>query len=123
MLSDSPSNYYREPDMMAFLSQVPTTWDETRALQGKVAEYVLVARRKGNDWYLGGMNNDTARDVDVDLSFLPAGEYTADIFMDGVNADRYASDYRRVSEQVTADSVLKAAMAPGGGWAARIRVR
>ena len=54
MLSDSPSNYYREPDMMDFLSQVPTTWDETRALQGKVAEYVLVARRKGSDWYLGG---------------------------------------------------------------------
>jgi len=123
MLADSPSNYYRESDMMDFLSEVPSTWDETRVLQGKVAEYVLVARRKGNDWFLGGMNGDTARELDVDLSFLPAGNFVADIYMDGVNADRWATDYRRASEEVTSGSVLKATMAPGGGWAAHIQAR
>ncbi len=123
MLSDSPSNYYRESDMMDFLSKVPSTWDETRVLQGKVAEYVLVARRKGNAWFVGGMNGESARKLDVDLSFLPAGNYTADIYMDGINADRWATDYRRVSEEVTSRSVLKAAMAPGGGWVGRITAR
>ena len=91
MLCDSPSNYYREPDMMDFLSRVPTTWDETRALEGKVGEYVLLARRKGKDWYLGGMNNENPRELEVGLSFLPPGAFTADIYTDGINAGRFAS--------------------------------
>lgn len=120
MLSDSPSNYEREPESMEFLRAVPTTWDETVPLDGQIAEYVVVARRNGKDWYAGAMSNWTARDVEIDLSFLPAGNFAMDAYQDGVNADRMASDYKKVTMQVNKSSKLKVHLAPGGGWAARI---
>ena len=95
MLADSPTNYAREPDAMAFLSAVPTTWDETRALDGRIADYVVVARRSGADWYVGAMTDWTARDLEVDLSFLPAGKYTLESWEDGLNANRRGEDTRR----------------------------
>ena len=75
MLADTPTNYLREPEAMAFLSRVPTVWDETIALDGKVGEYVLVARRNGANWYVGAMTSWTPRDLSLDLSFLGAGNY------------------------------------------------
>src|SRR6185437_10189678 len=87
MLSDSPSNYLREPETMEFLAPVPTEWDETRVLDAKIAEYVLVARRSGRDWYIGAMSDWTGRDLEVDLSFLPEGNFTMEAYEDGVNAD------------------------------------
>ncbi len=120
MLADSPSNYLREPEAMAFLSAVPTEWDETRVLDAKIADYVLVARRNGRDWYVGAMTDWTARDLDVDLSFLPEGSFTLDAYQDGVNADHYASDYKKTTSQVSKATKLKVHLAPGGGWAARI---
>ena len=77
MLSDSPSNYLREPEMMEFLAPVPSVWDDTKVLDARIAEYALVARRSGKDWYVGAMTNWTARDLEVDFSFLPAGTYLA----------------------------------------------
>ena len=120
MLSDSPSNYMREPEAMEFLGPVPTVWDETKVLDAKLGEYVLVARRSGRDWYVGAMTNWTSRDLDVDLSFLPSGSFTMDAYQDGVNADRLASDYVKTKTQVTNGKKLKITLAPGGGWAARI---
>jgi alpha-glucosidase len=120
MLADSPSNYLREPEAMEFLAPVPTEWDETKALDGRIAEYVVVARRNGPDWYVGGMTDWTPRDLEIDLSFLPQGSFTMEAYQDGVNADRYASDYKKGTSQVTAASKLKVHLAPGGGWAARI---
>jgi alpha-glucosidase len=120
MLADSPSNYLREPEAMEFLAPVPTEWDETKALGGRIAEYVVVARRNGPDWYVGAMTNWTPRDLEIDLSFLPQGSFTMEAYQDGVNADRYASDYKKGTSQVTASSQLKVHLAPGGGWAARI---
>lgn len=120
MLSDSPSNYEREPESLEFLRAVPTTWDETVPLDGKIAEYVVVARRNGKDWYVGAMSNWTARDVEIDFSFLPAGNFAMDAYQDGVNADRMASDYKKVAMQVNKSTKLKVHLAPGGGWAARI---
>src|SRR5262249_7851296 len=107
MLSDSPSNYYREPESMEFLRDVPTEWDETVPLAGKIAEYVVVARRNGKDWYIGAMNNWDARDLEIDLSFLPAGNFTMDAYSDGINADRMASDYKKTSSPVSNSSKLK----------------
>jgi alpha-glucosidase len=121
MLADSPSNYLREPEAMEFLSAVPTEWDETKALDGHIGEYVVVARRSGQDWYVGAMSNWTARDVEVDFSFLPPGNYNVDAYEDGVNADRMASDFKMTSTQVNQTTKLKIHLAPGGGWAARIR--
>jgi alpha-glucosidase len=120
MLSDSPSNYLRETETMEFLGAVPTEWDETRVLEAKIAEYVVVARRNGKDWYIGAMSDWTARTLDIDLSFLPDGNFTMDAYQDGVNADRNASDYKKSSQQVNRSTKLKLQLASGGGWAARV---
>jgi alpha-glucosidase len=120
MLSDSPSNYLREPETMEFLAAVPTVWDESRVLDAKMSEYVLLARRNGNDWYMGGMTDWTSRDLEVDFSVLPEGNFTLDSYEDGVNADRNASDYKKMTRQVSKTTKLKIHLAPGGGWAARI---
>jgi alpha-glucosidase len=120
MLSDSPSNYLREPEIMDFLGPVPTIWDETKVLDGRIAEYVMVARRNGSDWYIGAMSDWSARDLDVDFSFLPEGSFTIDAYQDGVNSDRNASDYRKTTAQVNKTTKIKIHLLPGGGWAARI---
>src|SRR5882762_9689218 len=120
MLADSPSNYLREPEMMEFLKPVPSEWDDSKALDGKIAEYVVVARRSGQDWYVGAMTNWTPRELELDLSFLPDGNFSMEAYQDGVNADRYGSDYKQVKGQVNKTTKLKLKLAPGGGWAARI---
>jgi alpha-glucosidase len=120
MLSDSPSNYLRETETMEFLGAVPTEWDETRVLEAKIAEYVVVARRNGKDWYVGAMSDWTGRTLEIDLSFLPDGNFTMDGYQDGVNADRNASDYKKSTQQVNRSTKLKLQLASGGGWAARI---
>src|SRR5262245_36947987 len=120
MLSDTPSNYLREPESMAFLKAVPTEWDDSKALDGKIGEYVIVARRSGHDWYVGAMTNWIPRELELDLSFLPAGNFTMEAYQDGVNADRYGSDYKLATSRVSKASKLKLKLAPGGGWAARI---
>jgi len=120
MLSDTPSNYLREPETMEFLAAVPTEWDETKVLDAHIADYVVVARRNGKDWYVGAMNDWTPRAVDIDLSFLPDGAFMMDAYQDGVNADRNASDYRKATTSVNRMTKLKLQLASGGGWAARI---
>ena len=120
MLSDSPSNYLREPEAMEFLAAVPTVWDETRVLDAKMSQYVLLARRNGSDWYVGAMTDWTPRDLEIDFSFLPDGNLTLDSYEDGVNADRNASDYRKTTKQINRTTKMKIHLAPGGGFAARI---
>jgi len=123
MLADSPSNYLREPETMEFLGPVPTVWDETRVLDARIGDYVAVARRHGRDWYVGAMTDWTARDLEIDLSFLPAGAFELDAYADGVNADRWASDYARTKSEVDRTRRVKIRLAEGGGWAARLRPR
>jgi len=123
MLADSPSNYVREPESLAFLSAVPTVWDETRVVSAAVGEHILVARRSGREWYVGALTSWTPRDLEVDLSFLGAGTFDADLYRDGPNADRAGVDYVRETRAVTAADRLKVHLAPGGGFAARLRGR
>jgi len=120
MLADSPSNYLREPEAMEFLGPVPTVWDETRVLDARIGEYVLLARRKDSEWYVGAMTNWKARELEVDFSFLPQGSFRMDAYQDGVNANRYAGDYKKVTSRITRTERLKVSLAEGGGWAARI---
>ena len=120
MLSDSPSAYLREPEIMDFLAKVPTVWDETIGLGAKVGDYVVVARKSGDEWYVGAMTDWTPRELEIDFGFLGAGEYQAEVYADGVNAARYASDYTKSSLAVKAGDRLKIKLAPGGGWAARL---
>ena len=119
MLCDSPSNYMSEPECTRFIAEIPEVWDETKALDGKVSDYVVMARRSGETWYVGAMTDWTARDMEVDLSFLPAGNYQIEIFKDGINADRAARDYKRTVSDFTPGKV-NIHMAPGGGWVAII---
>jgi alpha-glucosidase len=120
MLSDSPSNYMREPEIMDFLAPVPTEWDETKVLDARIADYVVVARRNGRDWYVGAMTDWTPRSLEIDLSFLPDGNFTMEAYQDGVNADRNASDYKKITTQVNRTTKIRLPLASGGGWAARI---
>jgi alpha-glucosidase len=120
MLADSPSNYLKEPDAMEFLGPVPTEWDDTKVLDARIADYVLVARRNGRDWYVGAMTDWTPRDLEIDFSFLPEGQFAMTSYQDGVNADRFASDYKMEKKSIDRSTKLKIHLAPGGGWAARI---
>jgi alpha-glucosidase len=121
MMADNPTAYMKEQECTNFIAQIPTTFDETIALDGKVAEYIAMARKKGETWYVGAMNNWNAREITIDLSFLGAGNYQAEIFMDGINADKDATDYKKKVLTVSAATKLVLPLGPGGGWAAIIR--
>ena len=123
MLSDSPSIYRQEQESTDFITHVPTTFDESVPLDGRIAEYAVIARRKGDTWYVGAMTNWTQRDLTIDLSFLKPGRYEAVQFADGVNADREATDYTKTVGPVSGGDKLKVHLAPGGGWAAIISAR
>ncbi len=120
MLSDNPTIYMKEHECTEFITKVPTTFDETVPLDSKVAEYVTIARRKGDSWFVGAMTNWSPRELIIDLSFLGAGEYTAEIFKDGINADRDATDYKKEVITVKSGDKLNIKLMNGGGWAARI---
>lgn len=120
MLCDSPTNYMREEECTDFIASIPTVWDETRILEGRMGEYVVTARRKGATWYVGGITDWTAREIEVDLSELGvAVPCQTTLFVDGVNADRKGSDYRMKRIRVDAAEALpkKFRLAPGGGFA------
>ena len=121
MLCDCPSNYMREPEIMEFISVVPTVWDETHVLNASVGEYVTVARKRGDDWFIGSMTNWTPRDFQIELNFLGAGQYEITHYADGINADRYASDYNKETSTVSKSDVLKIHLGPGGGWTAHAK--
>ena len=120
MLCDSPSNYRKEPECTAFIAAIPTVWDETLALDGRIAEYAVLARRSGSTWYIGAMTDWKARDMEIPLDFLPEGSYTVTVYRDGPNADRAARDFRMETTEATAATTLRVHLAPGGGWAARL---
>ncbi|MEO6455426.1 MAG: glycoside hydrolase family 97 protein [Ginsengibacter sp.] len=120
MLSDNPSSYMKEQESTGFIAKVPTVFDETVALGGKLAEYAAIARKKDNTWYVGAMGNWDQRDISIDFSFLGEGDFEAEVFKDGINADRDASDYKREVILVSAKDKMTVHLMNGGGWAARI---
>lgn len=120
MLSDNPTTYMKEQECTDFITSVPTIFDETVALDGKVGEYAALARRKGDTWYVGAITDWDGRDLTLDLSFLGDGIYHATVFKDGINADREATDYTKEIIPVSARDPIAIHIAPGGGWAARI---
>ena len=128
MLADSPTKYMQNQECTDFIAQIPTVYDQVVPLDGKLGEYVVVAKRKGARWYIAAMNNWQARDLTVDLSLLIKMNETnnkleklngrANIFADGINADREATDYKHTYQQVTNSDKLQIHLAPGGGWTA-----
>ena len=120
IFSGNPSQGLLEPSFMELIGSIPTTWDTTIVLDAKVGDYIVTARKKGTDWFVGAMTDWTARELSLDLSFLGEGIYEATICEDGINADRYASDYKLLNRQITKRESLKINMAPGGGYVLRL---
>jgi alpha-glucosidase len=116
MLADSPTKYMQNQECTDFIAQIPTTFDETVALDGQLGEYTVIARRKGTTWYVAAMTDWTARDLTIDLSFLGEGQFSADIFADGVNAQKDGTDYKHSQQTVSGRSQLQVHLSSGGGW-------
>ena len=116
MLCDSPSNYLKEPECTRFIASVPTVWDETIALDGQIGEYVVIARRSGSKWYIGALTNWEARDISITLpsEIAATAAASAELWRDGINADRAACDYKR--ESIPLNNPLSVHLAPGGGF-------
>ena len=119
MLCDSPTQYLRNRECFSFMAKVPVVWDETVAIAGSMEDYLVLARRKGDEWYVAAINSWKPRKISFNASFLGEGKWCAEIFEDGINADRDATDYVKKSATFAAGDGVSAKLAPGGGWTAR----
>ena len=120
MLCDAPTNYEREPDYTRFIAEIPVVWDETRVLQGEMGQYIVIARRLGDTWYVGGQTSWDARTVSLPLDFLAEGSYFVTLLTDGINAGHNAEDYQFNRQTHGKGDTLSIAMASGGGFVLRI---
>jgi len=118
--SGNPSQGLLEPGFMELLGSIPTTWDTTIMLDGKLGEYIITARKKNNEWFIGAMNDLTERTFNIPLDFLENKNYAATICEDGINADKYASDYKLYSKTIKQNDSITIKMAPGGGYLIRL---
>lgn len=121
MLCDTPSNYEANPECTEYISAIPTVWDETVIIDGKIGEYIITARRSGDTWWIGGLTGHKAHDAEIPLAFLGDGSHQASLITDGVNATRNGEDHRHSQQSVDKTSTLRIHMAPGGGFAGVIR--
>jgi alpha-glucosidase len=110
----------KEQECTDFIVKIPVVWDDLKVLNAKIADYLLLARRSGNDWFVGALTDWSPREMEIDLSFLPAGEFVMEVFQDGVNADKYAQDYKHLKRNVKQGDKMMISLAPGGGWVAKI---
>lgn len=120
MLADNPSAYLKEPAYTSYLSKFPTTWNDTRILYAEAGKAVIMARRNGNNWYIGGITDWDAFTYPVPLHFLGDGKYEAEMLEDGINADKAAQDHKINKRVIDKGTTLSIKMAPGGGFAAVI---
>ena len=120
MLCDLPHAYRAEQECTDFIAPIPVVWDETKVLEGKMGEYVAIARRSGREWFVSAINGWDAVDKTLDLSFLGQSNWHMDIMQDGVNADRNATDYKHLQSDLPANGKVNIHLAPGGGFIARI---
>ena len=121
MLCDSPTQYRTAPECTAFITKVPTVWDETVGVAGEIGRFASVARRRGNEWWLGAITNWDAREVELPTGFLGGGEWVVEAFEDAPDADVNAERYVRRDFTVKAGEPLRARLAPGGGFAAHFK--
>ncbi len=121
IFSGNPSQGYLEPKFMELLGSIPAGWDTTIILDAKVGNYIITARRKNNDWYIAGITDSSARDININLSFLSDGNYDATICKDGINADRNAMDYAIDEKTLSANNNLQLHLAPAGGFLVRLK--
>lgn len=121
-MGGNPADYLKEPEFTQFCVDIPTVWDDTKVIESKLGDYVLLLRQAANnDYYLVAMTDWTPRDFTIDCSFLKEGKFQLEIYKDGMNADRYASDYKHEIMEISNASKIKINLAPGGGWVGKIR--
>ncbi|MEO7769326.1 MAG: glycoside hydrolase family 97 C-terminal domain-containing protein, partial [Ferruginibacter sp.] len=124
MLADNPTLYYRNADCTEFITSVPTTWDETKALVATTGEVAVVAKRKGDQWFIGGITNgkEKTREMEINFDFLEKGKtYTMTYFEDGINAGKQAMDYRKKTRDIKWGDKITINMVRNGGWAAVLK--
>ncbi|MGZ8515843.1 MAG: glycoside hydrolase family 97 C-terminal domain-containing protein, partial [Chitinophagaceae bacterium] len=120
MVCDYPAAYEGQPGF-DFLKQVPTIWDETKVLDAKLREYIIVARRKDNAWYIGSINNSTAREISIPFHFLDEGEYLADIYTDSEDAGKNPDHLVKQSRAIKNTDEISLHMAAGGGLVMQLK--
>jgi alpha-glucosidase len=120
IFSGNPSQGYLEPKFMDLLGSIPAGWDTTIILDAEIGNYIITARRKNNDWYIAGMTDSSSRNINIDLSFLDAGNFKTTICKDGVNADRNAMDYVIEEKTLSANDNLQIHLAPNGGFLVKL---
>jgi alpha-glucosidase len=123
MLPDGPSDYTRERHCTEFISKIPVEWDETKVIEAEVGDFVLLARRNSNTWFLSCITDWESREFNVPLDFLGDDIYDLEVIRDGVNAHQRAIDHLHEYIQVSSDQTLTIKLAPGGGWIGRFSTR
>jgi alpha-glucosidase len=120
MLPDSPSDYYKERECTEFISTIPTEWDELKVIHAKIGKETVVARKNGDNWYIGAITNWDKKSLEINLDFLDDGEYQMEYIEDGINAGTRAIDYKKNSKKITRSETVKIELAPGGGWIGKL---
>lgn len=121
MLSDNPTIYEKEKKCTQFIASIPTVFDEMKVIDGKIGEYIVIARRLDNDWYVAGQTNWNSREISISLDFIEdISNYQIEYAFDGINADKDATDHIIRTEN-TAKSNWNIKMAQGGGFAMKLK--
>ncbi len=124
MMCDSPSLYLESPETLGFITSIPTVWDDTKVIGGEIGKFVVLARRKGGAWYVGGMCDRNGKILDLDLSkFLAEGDYDAELFCDAPNSGTVASDFRIAKFGAKHSDKIKIDMKSGGGFVLKLAPR
>ena len=120
MLCDSPSRYRANPDCARFIASVPTVWDETKGLAGEIGKFAVVARRNGDEWWVGAITDWSPRTLALDTAFLKSGEWDVEIFADADDSASMPERWTKCSRRIRAGEKIQMDLAPGGGWTARL---
>jgi alpha-glucosidase len=123
IFSGNISQGLKEPEFMQLLGSIPTVWDETKILQGKIGEFIITARKNGSDWFIAGLNNSTARTISLALDFVGKKTFDMTICKDGINAHNYGSDYEIQKRNTRSSEKLDIPMAPGGGFLIKLKMK
>ena len=121
MLADTPTNYEAEEPFTQYIASLPVVFDKTIVPQGEIGKYIVTARQKGNNWYVGGQTNWDERDLTLQFDFLDEGNYEAQILKDGINANHNAEDYKIELASINKDSKLDLHLASGGGFVIKLK--
>lgn len=121
MLCDSPTQYEKYPQFTSFIASTPTTWDDSKPLCAKLGEYVVVARKKGEIWYIAGICAGKEKEIQLDLSkFMPNKSYAIEAMLDSINADKTPTDAKIGKIDAPKDGKLTVKMVKDGGFVIKL---